>query len=185
MINTCGMPFTSTAPFVFPLVSMALKYSIFGFLKLLTVSAGSSEIPMTTSLSPNFLWKAFNSGMAFRQGPHQVAQKSINTNLPLRSGSLESHFSTTNSGAFWFKIDLAQSCFSAAKAGSAAQRATRIKAILFFIVSIDESLHPCGECKGKLRPLLRSFREATVAQSSVQLIDYRVIHPPPTTRSPS
>src|SRR3954468_7701456 len=54
--------------------------------------------------------------MALRHGGHQVAQKSINTNLPFVLGSAVSHFSTTNSGAFWPITDLAQSFLSSATA---------------------------------------------------------------------
>src|SRR4029434_4794226 len=54
--------------------------------------------------------------MAFRHGPHHVAQKSMSTNLPLVSGCGVSHFSTTSSGPFSLITDLAQSFFSSAKA---------------------------------------------------------------------
>src|SRR5262245_39548402 len=85
----------------------------------LILCSGSSERPMTTSLSPNFLCSAFNSGIALRHGPHHVAQKSISTNLPLQSGARVSHFSASNFGAFWLRNELAQIFFSAPSAQKA------------------------------------------------------------------
>src|SRR5262249_16589060 len=96
----------------------------------------------TTSRSPNFLCNAFSSGIAFRQGPHQVAQKSINTNLPFRSGSCVSHFSTTSGGAFWFRKDFAPICFSPPNAAHEASTETQTSNNFSFIFSFVVLAHP-------------------------------------------
>src|SRR6187401_1352859 len=111
---------------------------------------------MTTNLSPKFLCIRFNSGIAFRQGPHQVAQKSTRINLPCRFGSGLSHFSTINPGAFWLRNDFAQIFFSSAipKATVSRSMATMIKC-LFTDCSVDEDAERL-EC-GDMSPLSQIF----------------------------
>ena len=50
------------------------------------------------------------TGESIRQGPHQVAQKSMMTNFPSVSGFLEIQVSTVSSGAFSFRKDFAHNC---------------------------------------------------------------------------
>ena len=96
--------------FIVLLVSMALLYSITGSFMAFTFSSFSLEMPTTTSWSLNCFWNSFSSGMALRQGPHHVAQKSTRMNLPSVSGCAVSHFSTVSAGAFSLRNDLAHSC---------------------------------------------------------------------------
>src|SRR5262249_62280115 len=51
------------------------------------------------------------SGIALRQGPPHVAQKSISTTLPVRSGLVVRTSSTTNSGAALPRTSFALSVF--------------------------------------------------------------------------
>src|SRR5260370_31655807 len=72
-----------------------------------TANSDSCEMPITTIRSLNLFDRALRCGMDCRQGPHQVAQKSTNTNLPLVSGASVSHFSISRAGAGWFRKDFA------------------------------------------------------------------------------
>lgn len=81
-----------------------------GFFNALIFSTGSSEMPITTTSFENSFVISLSSGIAFRQGPHQVAQKSMMTNFPSVSGFLEIEVSTVSSGAFSFRKDFAHNC---------------------------------------------------------------------------
>src|SRR6187455_533816 len=106
----------------------------------LTLLSGSSERPITTSRSPNFLCNVLSSGIALRHGPHQVAQKSMSTNLPFRSGSFVSHFSTTRVGAFWLSNELAQSFFSAPEDAETENTQSSASEMVLFMIVTDRGL---------------------------------------------
>ena len=71
----------------------------FDYVPCLNASADSLLTPTHTRSSANVCCNSFICGMAARQGPHQVAQKSITTVLFFMSGRLLTHWATENSGA--------------------------------------------------------------------------------------
>src|SRR5678815_3256690 len=134
-----------------------------GLVISLTLFSGSSERPITTSRSPNFLCNAFSSGIALRHGPHQVAQKSMSTNLPFRSGSFVSHFSTTRVGAFWLSNELAQSFFSAPKDAETENTQSSASEMVLFMIVTDRGLLAIGQGKSQAvwSPAFRRFGYST------------------------
>ena len=98
-ITPAGMLVTPAAALSFAFESIAEAYSTRGSDICARSASGSVVTPMTVNLSAYFFWSAFSSGMAWRHGALQEAQKLTRTNLPSSDGWSLSHLSTCSAGA--------------------------------------------------------------------------------------
>src|SRR3954447_5779828 len=92
----------------------------------------STETPTTWSPAlPYVFWNSMNQGISILQGPHQVAQKSSSTTLPLSDASFTSLPSTSLSTKFMLAglAFAAQAVVGGAAGGASAEASRRSKCV--------------------------------------------------------